>query len=231
MGSETETRDLEVKKAHTRNRSKQKQDKEDGSKILQNNSELPTKAIGMEKTKKTRRGKRTANKRGFVEDAISKDRPKRMKKDSNNLEENNDEDKDDDPKKPEEPSKRQIKKEKAEQRECLKREASRLKSTEKALNYVSKWKHARSEWKFEKVQQIWLIDNLLDGEAIPDAIFPTVLEYFEGCKGMAREQLLKKGMDVIRKQEESEDGETEEAEKSIEYKRARELLQALPTET
>lgn len=75
------------------------------------------------------------------------------------------------------------------------------------------------------------MDNLLDEEAIPDDMFPTVLEYFEGCKGMAREQLLKKGMDVIRKQEEKEDGASEDAEISIEYKRARKLLQALPTET
>lgn len=94
------------------------------------------------------------------------------------------------------------------------------------------WKHAKSEWKFEKLRQIWLLDHLLDDELIPDDIFPTVLEYFEGCKGMAREQLLKKGMDVIRKREDSEETPlVEEATESVEYKRARQLLQALPTET
>lgn len=92
------------------------------------------------------------------------------------------------------------------------------------------WKHARSEWKFEKLRQIWLIDNLLDETSIPDDIFPTVLEYFEGCKGMAREQLLKKGMDVVRKVEENEETKEEEVE-SVAYQRARKLLQALPTET
>lgn len=73
------------------------------------------------------------------------------------------------------------------------------------------------------------MDNLLDETSIPDDIFPTVLEYFEGCKGMAREQLLKKGMGVIKKVEEDE--EDKDATESVAYQRARRLLQALPTET
>lgn len=70
---------------------------------------------------------------------------------------------------------------------------------------------------------------MLDEISIPNDIFPTVLEYFEGCKGMAREQLLKKGMDVIRKVEENE--ENKNKVESVVYQRARRLLQALPTET
>lgn len=69
---------------------------------------------------------------------------------------------------------------------------------------------------------------MLDEISIPNDIFSTVLEYFEGCKGMAREQLLKKGMDVIRKVEENEENKNKE---SVVYQRARRLLQALPTET
>lgn len=61
--------------------------------------------------------------------------------------------------------------------------------------------------------------------------FPIVLEYFEGCKGMAREVLLRKGMEVIRKVEEEEDEEKKnEIMESVAYKRARQLLQALPTD-
>ncbi|XP_017762884.1 PREDICTED: uncharacterized protein C7orf50 homolog [Eufriesea mexicana] len=130
---------------------------------------------------------------------------------------------------PKQPSKRQMKREKAEKKVNEKRMANKMEAIKKGLNYVSKWKHARTEWKFEKLRQIWLIDNLLDETSIPDDIFPTVLEYFEGCKGMAREQLLKKGMDVIRKVEENEENKNEV--ESIAYQRARRLLQALPTET
>lgn len=134
-----------------------------------------------------------------------------------------------DAKPPKQPSKRQLKKERAERKEIEKKMAFKLDAMKKGLNYVSTWKHARSEWKFEKLRQIWLIDNLLDETSIPDDIFPTVLEYFEGCKGMAREQLLKKGMDVIKEVEENV--ENKEELESVAYQRARKLLQALPIET
>jgi len=49
------------------------------------------------------------------------------------------------------------------------------------------------------------MDNLLDENAISDNLFPVVLEYFEGCKGMAREVLLRKGMEIIKKTEEEMD--------------------------
>lgn len=77
------------------------------------------------------------------------------------------------------------------------------------------------------------MDNLLDQECVPDSVFPTVLEYFEGCKGMARETLYKKGVEVIKKYEQNQEkeDETDEVVETVEYKRARELLQALPTES
>lgn len=92
------------------------------------------------------------------------------------------------------------------------------------------WKHSRSEWKFEKLKQIWLMDNLLDENSISDIIFPLVLEYFEGCKGMAREVLLRKGMDVIKKAEENDEEIKNEITESVAYKRARQLLQILPSD-
>ncbi|CAL1678319.1 unnamed protein product [Lasius platythorax] len=132
---------------------------------------------------------------------------------------------------PKKPSKRQLKREKAIQVAVQKKQSSRINAMQKALNYLSMWKHSRNEWKFEKLRQIWLMDNLLDEDSIPDTIFPLVLEYFEGCKGMAREVLLRKGMDIIRKAEEKKDEENEnEIIKSIAYKRARQLLQVLPTD-
>lgn len=144
------------------------------------------------------------------------------------IEADNTEDDEKDRKKTKAPSKRQLKRARAAEREQKKKEASKTEAKQKALEYVSKWKHTRSTWKFEKFRQIWLMDNLLDDNSIPDSIFPIVLEYFEGCKGMAREQLLKKGMDVIKKVEENK--EDKDAIQSLEYKRARQLLQALPSE-
>ncbi|KAF7993789.1 hypothetical protein HCN44_010396 [Aphidius gifuensis] len=136
----------------------------------------------------------------------------------------------DDVKKPKPPSKRLLKKQRFEQQELDKKEASRLDTMSKALEYVSIWKHSKNTWKFEKLKQIWLMENLLDENSVPKTLFPTVLEYFEGCKGMARETLLKKAMSVIKKHEKNVE-ESEDAEETVEYIRARELLQALPTET
>ncbi|EZA61800.1 hypothetical protein X777_09421 [Ooceraea biroi] len=136
-----------------------------------------------------------------------------------------------DVKAPKKPSKRQLKKEKAVKVAIQKKQTSRMNAMQKALNYVSMWKHSRSEWKFEKLKQIWLMDNLLDNDSISDATFPIVLEYFEGCKGIAREVLLKKGMDVMRKAEEAENESNRiEIMESTAYKRARQLLQALPSD-
>ncbi|XP_046746011.1 uncharacterized protein C7orf50 homolog [Diprion similis] len=134
---------------------------------------------------------------------------------------------------PKKPSKRQIKKEKLERKIAEQKESSKLEAAQKAITYVSKWKHAKSDWKFEKLRQIWLMDHLLDDNLVPDSIFPIALEYFEGCKGMARQQLVKKMMEVIKKVEEqlaSNEDETEVTATS-EYSRARQILQALPTET
>ncbi|KAH0944858.1 hypothetical protein HN011_002517, partial [Eciton burchellii] len=129
------------------------------------------------------------------------------------------------------PSKRQLKREKAIRIATRNRETNKLNIMRKALSYVSMWKHSRSEWKFEKLKQIWLMDNLLDNDSVPDTVFPIVLEYFEGCKGMARQVLLKKGMEIIRKAEEEEDeNHRTDIVESIAYERARRLLQALPSD-
>ncbi|XP_020294582.1 uncharacterized protein C7orf50 homolog [Pseudomyrmex gracilis] len=128
-------------------------------------------------------------------------------------------------------SKRQLKRERVIQIAAEKIQNSKKNAQQKALNYVTMWKHSRSEWKFEKIRQIWLIDNLLDENSIPNTTFPIALEYFEGCKGMARELLLQRGMEVIRKAEEEQDEENKnEIMTSVAYVRARQLLQALPTD-
>ncbi|XP_014233588.1 uncharacterized protein C7orf50 homolog [Trichogramma pretiosum] len=124
---------------------------------------------------------------------------------------------------------RQIKKEKHEERLNLAREASKLESAKKALNYVSKWKHAKSHWKFEKLKQIWLMDNFLSDKYVPDSMFPTILEYFEGIKGLARQKLTDKATAIIKKIEDGAEGveNDEEGKKTTEYTRAKKLIEAL----
>lgn len=92
------------------------------------------------------------------------------------------------------------------------------------------WKHAKDQWKFNKVKQIWLIDNLLDDKYVPDEHYSTILEYFEGSKGHARQKLIDKAMKVVKKVEECVN-DNDELVETTEYIRARQLLQALPNET
>lgn len=73
------------------------------------------------------------------------------------------------------------------------------------------------------------MNHFLDEKLIPDKFYSTVIEYFEGCKGKAKDLLLKKAMDVI-KEVEAKFEESEDAVESVEYQRARQLLQNLPTE-
>ncbi|XP_015110440.1 uncharacterized protein C7orf50 homolog [Diachasma alloeum] len=182
--------------------------------------------------------KKSKRKKSEASEAVEEDVPKKAKKakkekldDTEKADKEVDEEVEGDaPPKSKKPSKRQLKREKKEAREAEKRDASKVEAMNKSLEYISTWKHAKSKWKFEKLKQIWLMDHLLDDSLVPEEVFPTVLEYFEGCKGMARELLLKKGMDVIKKYERQQEA-AEEVEETVEYKRARQLLQALPTET
>lgn len=70
----------------------------------------------------------------------------------------------------------------------------------------------------------------MDEKYVPEKNFSIVLEYFEGCKGQAKKQLLEKAELIIKKAEESYE-ENEEIIETTEYKRAKQLIQTLPNET
>lgn len=70
----------------------------------------------------------------------------------------------------------------------------------------------------------------MDIKYVPDDSFSIILEYFEGCKGLARKQLLEKAESIIKEAEESYE-ENEKVIETTEYKRAKQLIQALPNET
>lgn len=216
--------DVEIKKKSKKNKK---------NKIIDEEKEIPQIEESQSVSKKVKRKSKSNN--DIIAEEIPPKKSKKSKSKKSTVKEETQEDNgtekldDSNDKKPKPPSKRSLKKLKVEQQELEKKDASKLEAKSKALEYVSTWKHSKNTWKFEKLKQIWLMDNLLDNNYVPETIFPIVLEYFEGCKGMARETLLKKAMNVIKKYEKIVE-ETEDAEETIEYKRARELLQALPSE-
>ncbi|XP_066245573.1 uncharacterized protein C7orf50 homolog [Euwallacea similis] len=101
-----------------------------------------------------------------------------------------------------------------------------LEMQQKALNYLSKWKHNRSEWKFEKLRQIWLQQYLLDVNKIPGEFWDSAVQYFSGSKGHSRQVVLDNAVKVIEEDERvSEENRTEDY--SMKLKRARDIIQNL----
>lgn len=96
----------------------------------------------------------------------------------------------------------------------------------KALNYLSKWKHSRSDWKFEKLKQVWIQQNLFDSTKIPNEFWETTLEYFSGTKGHSRQVALDESLKII----ETEEGNSEtllDEDYQVKLKRARSIVQSL----
>ncbi|CAH1176240.1 unnamed protein product [Phaedon cochleariae] len=94
-----------------------------------------------------------------------------------------------------------------------------------ALNYLSKWKHAREEWKFEKLRQIWLSENLFNSMKLPDDMWLTAVEYFSASKGFIRKLIMREALKVIDTVETDNDN-VDECQ-SIKLNRARDIIQYL----
>lgn len=90
---------------------------------------------------------------------------------------------------------------------------------QKSLNYLSKWKHSRSDWKFEKLRQIWLQQNMLNEAKIPEKFWVILVEYLGNSKGKAKETILKSALKVVEDENEDQD--------SVKVLRARDLIQNL----
>lgn len=95
-----------------------------------------------------------------------------------------------------------------------------LNNRETNLNYLSKWKHSRNDWKFEKRRQLWLKQNMFDVEKIPDDFWDILVEYFSNAKGNVRKNILDEALKII------EGNESEEKE-DILFNRARSMVQCL----
>ncbi|XP_013172259.1 PREDICTED: uncharacterized protein C7orf50 homolog [Papilio xuthus] len=137
---------------------------------------------------------------------------------------------------------RQMKKEKHAERQAAAEAQAKDQLKSQCLNYLSQWKHDKSNWKFMKAKQVWLFKNKFFPNLVPDASWPILLEYFESAKGNIRNMLLADANKVIEQMDdwtesqnnEENNTETEDSENAsikkpddIVYKRARSLIQCL----
>lgn len=95
---------------------------------------------------------------------------------------------------------------------------------QKCLNYLSLWKHNRNEWKFEKLRQVWLQQNMFDPSKIPDEFWEDLVQYFSNSKGKARNMISRDALKLI--QQDGGDN-TDSDEFKIKLKRARNIVQNL----
>ncbi|XP_013140173.1 PREDICTED: uncharacterized protein C7orf50 homolog [Papilio polytes] len=137
---------------------------------------------------------------------------------------------------------RQMKKEKHAERQAAAEAQAKDQLKSQCLNYLSQWKHDKSNWKFMKAKQAWLFKNKFSQNLVPDASYPILLEYFESAKGNIRNMLLADANNIIKQMDdwtesqnneenntEPEDSENASVKKpdDIVYKRARSLIQCL----
>lgn len=137
---------------------------------------------------------------------------------------------------------RQLKREKYAARLALQQAQAKDQTKSQCLSYLSQWKHDRQNWKFMKARQAWLSKNIFSTHLIPDAIWPTLLEYFESAQGNIKTILLNDANKVIKQMDdwmESQTNKDAECDKEqleatevvkpdeAVYNRARSLIQCL----
>jgi len=77
--------------------------------------------------------------------------------------------------------------------------------TPPAIGYLLGWKSKDKDWKFRKLRQTWLLQNIYDKEKVSKANFKILLEYLEDLKGAAREQTLKEAKEFVEANEDNEE--------------------------
>ena len=70
-----------------------------------------------------------------------------------------------------------------------------------ALQYLSLYCSARSEGKFSKTRQNYLLKHSYEDELIDDARFPSLLVYLKGLQGASRDRCLETARDLISRYE------------------------------
>ncbi|KAM4715972.1 protein cholesin isoform 1-T3 [Anableps anableps] len=66
-----------------------------------------------------------------------------------------------------------------------------------ALEYLTCWAERRSEWKFQKIRQTWLLQHMFDSEKVSDDTFAVLLRYLDGLFGRAKETTVQKALMLV----------------------------------
>ena len=105
---------------------------------------------------------------------------------------------------------------------------SKNRDKEEVAQYLKCWKDKSENWKYHKVKQVYIQNNIFDEKIIEDEIWQIALEYLSGTKGAGKEAILKSAQNVIKEiDDKNEDSDENSDVMKVKYKRARELMQML----
>lgn len=130
-------------------------------------------------------------------------------------------------------TKRQKKRQKHQELSETKQQTNHNRDLQRNRDYLHKWTHNRIEWKFEKLRQISIQNNMFNETIIDDELWTMTKEYLCGTKGSARSAMIKKAEEIISNLDEKimksidNDATTTNLTQSKNYERAREMLQLL----
>ncbi|KAF9951601.1 hypothetical protein BGZ72_006915 [Mortierella alpina] len=77
------------------------------------------------------------------------------------------------------------------------------------LAYLVEWKRARATWKFQKLRQVWLINNMYDDTQLPSTHWGIFLDYIHDLKGAARTAAIQEAKKIVEAPEPEEDEDEE----------------------
>eukprot|EP00826_Nyctotherus_ovalis_P065168 TRINITY_DN9572_c0_g3_i2.p1 TRINITY_DN9572_c0_g3~~TRINITY_DN9572_c0_g3_i2.p1 ORF type:complete len:150 (-),score=23.09 TRINITY_DN9572_c0_g3_i2:14-463(-) len=66
-----------------------------------------------------------------------------------------------------------------------------------ALKYLTDWESKSSAWKFHKITQGWLLDNMYNADLVTTHYFKLLRKYLKGLKGRLRETIKSEAVKVI----------------------------------
>eukprot|EP00474_Spongospora_subterranea_P011320 CRZ11778.1 hypothetical protein [Spongospora subterranea] len=77
-----------------------------------------------------------------------------------------------------------------------------------ALQYLTLWDSDKSQWKFAKARQIWLLKNMMNRDKIPKASFKMLLRYINSMTGHARTASIEKVKAILAQTPNGEEDKT-----------------------
>ncbi|VVC27634.1 Protein of unknown function DUF2373 [Cinara cedri] len=96
---------------------------------------------------------------------------------------------------------------------------------ERAIAYMIQWKNDRSNWKFNKKFQIWLIKNTYDPVKIPKEHFDILVEYLQTINGQSRNLILQNANTIVTESSASDEHQELNLAQENKYQRARTIIQ------